>query len=396
MIWPFRSQDPTDAASFEKSLSNLSNKIARAQTKDTKLRSSARRYKALWTLYTGFVYTVYAIILVFVTGYERWGPPEYGAIIGGPLWIWGVRMLINAVYDWRIASNHGQLDALKKQKAERVRKFKEATRYDETEKLLEKYGAEVRKVPEERSEGVNRHHEKSRRPSKPPLPPPPRTNLPPPPTANIQRATQAAPIPQPHHTQQPLAPRPHAQSDLQHSSSTSQNRHASSSPPSRQRGESSASFAPNAAEDFPSEPQYAAPAGRQWYDRILDLVLGEDETKPINRIALICRHCKLVNGQAPPGLKEVGRWRCSGCKKWNGEHSDLEEILEDREKKPSADKKDNSTEKIEKEEMSGALDPGLMRDDKLAPHGSMKRMTKAEAADETLRLLHDKYGGADE
>lgn len=59
----------------------------------------------------------------------------------------------------------------------------------------------------------------------------------------------------------------------------------------------------------------------KWYDRILDLVMGEDETSPKNRIVLICENCRLVNGQAPPGcrrLEDVGLWRCFGCGSKNG------------------------------------------------------------------------------
>lgn len=87
-------------------------------------------------------------------------------------------------------------------------------------------------------------------------------------------------------------------------------------------------FAPNA---FPSAAQYYDDQPR-WYDRILDVLLGEDETHPKNRLALICRTCRLVNGQAPPGMKdlsELGRWRCGGCGAWNGEESEAKKVLAD-------------------------------------------------------------------
>lgn len=84
-------------------------------------------------------------------------------------------------------------------------------------------------------------------------------------------------------------------------------------------------FAPNA---FPPPAAYYAggeaqsgATGEKWYDRILDLVMGEDETSPKNRIVLICENCRLVNGQAPPGcrrLEDVGLWRCFGCGAKNG------------------------------------------------------------------------------
>ena len=54
----------------------------------------------------------------------------------------------------------------------------------------------------------------------------------------------------------------------------------------------------------------------------MDLLMGEDETLPGKRLALICKNCRLVNGQAPPGvqrLEDVGLWRCGGCGVMNGE-----------------------------------------------------------------------------
>lgn len=45
---------------------------------------------------------------------------------------------------------------------------------------------------------------------------------------------------------------------------------------------------------------------------------------------MICGSCRLVNGQAPPGIKtleELGRWRCGSCGAWNGEESETTKIL---------------------------------------------------------------------
>jgi len=64
----------------------------------------------------------------------------------------------------------------------------------------------------------------------------------------------------------------------------------------------------------------------------MDVLLGEDETRPINRIAMICLHCRLVNGQAPPGVKrleDIGRWRCAECHQWNGKENEVQRIIQD-------------------------------------------------------------------
>lgn len=84
-------------------------------------------------------------------------------------------------------------------------------------------------------------------------------------------------------------------------------------------------FAPNA---FPSQGQFIEQP--HWYDRLLDVLLGEDEMQPRNRMAMICSSCRLVNGQAPPGIKtpeELGRWRCGSCGAWNGVESETTKIL---------------------------------------------------------------------
>lgn len=73
----------------------------------------------------------------------------------------------------------------------------------------------------------------------------------------------------------------------------------------------------------------------------MDLLLGEDENRPVNRFALICVQCKLVNGQAPPGIKkleDLGRWRCFSCRAWNGPDNEVQKIL----KETAADISDSS------------------------------------------------------
>lgn len=90
-------------------------------------------------------------------------------------------------------------------------------------------------------------------------------------------------------------------------------------------------FAPNAfTAPMPrATPEYA-PEHPHWYDRILDIILGDDETQPKNRIVLICATCRLVNGQAPPGtrsLDELGKWRCSTCGNMNGTESEEKRLI---------------------------------------------------------------------
>ena len=89
--------------------------------------------------------------------------------------------------------------------------------------------------------------------------------------------------------------------------------------------------------------------GGHWYDRVLDLLLGEDETSPKNRIILICQNCRLVNGQAPPGTKslaELGKWKCFGCGEMNGEEDEAVKAVQEM-KEMIHTRADDSTGKVE-------------------------------------------------
>ena len=102
--------------------------------------------------------------------------------------------------------------------------------------------------------------------------------------------------------------------------------------------ETTAEFAPSA---FSAAPQYVqAEDGSKWYDRFMDLLLGEDETSPRNRIVLLCTSCRLVNGQAPPGVKhleDIGKWRCSGCGTMNGEETETRKLVAEIKKQAASD-----------------------------------------------------------
>ena len=164
---------------------------------------------------------------------------------------------------------------------------------------------------------------------------PNRTRLPPPPTANIQHGGSNVHTP----ISKPCTPHAGATDKLAMS--------AASSPAGVTDLSASAEFAPNAfGPDFVPQPtpsirvpggQYASSANvyaseSHWYDRILDLLMGDDETAAKNRLVLICSSCRLVNGQAPPGtrsLAEVGSWKCMGCGALNGEVSEAKKIVKE-------------------------------------------------------------------
>jgi len=77
-------------------------------------------------------------------------------------------------------------------------------------------------------------------------------------------------------------------------------------------------FHPSAFTPPPTSPA-SPPAPKGVFDRLLDLLVGEDETSPEHRYALICSRCRTHNGLAPPGetALQVG-YICARCGQWNG------------------------------------------------------------------------------
>jgi hypothetical protein len=263
----------------------------------------------LWTLYTSFAYLLAATILILVTGLSNCSAVEYTGLAASPLLIYAVRTALDAFFNYRLASSQSYLNHLNKQRDDAISKLKEATKYNSTQQLLDKYGGSTpTKSPQQKSNMQQSTPTKKQQPTSVK-----RTGLPPPPTANIP-GRQLPP------SFQPMTP-PQQAPQLQSLPPQSQQPHR----------EPQAEFAPNAfTAPTPRDQTPYASSGPRWYDRILDIVLGDDETLPKNRIVLLCRKCRLVNGQAPPGtrsLEEMGSWRCKECHALNGQDSEAKAMI---------------------------------------------------------------------
>lgn len=234
--------------------------------------------------------------------------------------IYAIRLALVTYYSYRTSNLQSHLEELQKQRDITIEKLKSATKYDTTQELLKKYGGSP--TPKNKPVGAL-EGKSSPKGGNSGTPSSGRTPFVPPPTANISGKTGSLSLlgttqqssPQP---RSPLGQNPR----LLGSSAVAPSQHplAFSS--------DSADFAPNA---FAAVPQYAqSGGGPRWFDRLMDILLGEDESLPRNRLALICKNCRLVNGQAPPGAKrpaDVGKWRCGECGALNGEEMEATKII---------------------------------------------------------------------
>ncbi|KAH6884082.1 hypothetical protein B0T10DRAFT_493535 [Thelonectria olida] len=311
-FWPWGGES-SSTASFEKTLSTLSTKIADTQSRLDRARANSRRTRVLWTLYLSFAYLVYAIVLVLVVGYKNLGAYEWTGLAGGPVLIYTTRTTLAAIYTFRIESLSASLKEYQDEREKTIHKLKAATKYDSTLELIEKYGGQDNKSKGKKNGAENAGTDgdnsqiKGGKKGGPAQVTSGRTRMPPPATANIQRRDG------PMNQMEPSAEfAPNAE-------------FVTSALPGSQ--------APPAPLPPTGYPQYnTADSEPHWYDRIFDVLLGEDETAPKNRIVLICNVCRLVNGQAPPGTKslsELGTWKCMACGALNGELDEGERIVKE-------------------------------------------------------------------
>lgn len=314
-LWPF-GKDDNSPATFEKALSLLSTKITATQSKLDRTRASHRRLKVLSTLYLSFAYLVYAIVALLVVGWKNMGAYEWSGMAGGPVLIYLVRTISTTIYELRIEALNSKLKDQQGMRAKTIQKLKDATRYDSTAELLEKYGDGEPK-PKSKKKGKDDGQDDGSKKS-------PRTEQ----QQNTQQSARThIPIPATANIQRPSNPNTPGTGPY----NTPQQQHRLPSP--NQPIEPTAEFSPNAFESSrprPSADQYDSPT--HWYDRIMDLLLGEDETAAKNRLVLICKRCRLVNGQAPPGtnsLAELGLWKCMGCGAGNGEVDEGKKLVKE-------------------------------------------------------------------
>ena len=282
------------------------------------------------------------------TGHVRFSKPTYNSGSNQRGSIYLVRLALTSYYDYRISRVQGHLNGLQEQRDATIDKLKASTKYNTTQELLDKYGGRPSPKRKPSNQKVTPVQEvKGNLMGE-------RTSFVPPPTANIPGRN--LPLSRP---ETPQRMTPDKRGTLLQKPPSATNR-TPESPKSDSYDSDTAEFAPNA---FSAPIQYATTKdSSKWYDRIMDVLLGEDETLPRNRLALICVKCRLVNGQAPPGVKrleEVGKWRCSSCGAMNGEEDEAAQIVKTIKQKaaPNLQKPSQNTQEVGRRNREAAIIP---------------------------------------
>lgn len=216
--------------------------------------------------------------------------------------IWSVRKLLDLYYNNRIGNAESKLDHLQKKQRDTIEQLKAATNFSTTQSIIEKYGGGF----------ISTDADKKKLNGSQTPPGHPNGNRQPPPTTPQQVQQQLI--------QQQLMAQQRSAEQRQTSPSANPNPVQKSTPPPTIPVLNLPDTTTQPSSQQHIEPEEATAS--RWYDRLLDVLVGEDETSAKNRYALICDSCRMVNGLAPPGtrsLEEMDGWGCARCGAMNGQ-----------------------------------------------------------------------------
>ncbi|KAF8888145.1 hypothetical protein CPB84DRAFT_1786333 [Gymnopilus junonius] len=257
---------------YETILSNLANDIQKRQTRLSEIRLRERRSSLLATLYTLAIWVAY-VSLWYLNALPNLHDGTYikhqstdkflkgFPVVIGPIIILFIRRVVQIWYKRKGDAEEKHLKELMKKRRDKVEEIKKKTNYYTTRDLLQKYDEAV---------------------------PPPallRQRIPP---GQALPSTPGRMAPPANGNAQPQTPAPSAA--LQ-------------------------------AHLSPGTPAYPiAPPRRQWYDKLADALLGEDDpsiASPGSRYALICEKCFNHNGLVKESMWEETQYVCPKCGHFN-------------------------------------------------------------------------------
>lgn len=336
-MWSIFRRSQGTTSSYEKALKSLAERIHRQQHLANRARSNLRRYKGLYTFYTALVWMIYTTITITMILHDRnisWSSWTYRImpILMGPLVIMSGRRMIDAVWSRIIKSRDDYLLELRSEQRTKLEELKSRTNFNSTKSLLDMYERDATPVSSAPSSNTNTPEAQSRVAPLEGLSGP---------GAELSLLSPSIGIAS--NVGSGVLPPPGAVNELRHRKVVS---NPVNTPPKLENWHATAAMSagtlnpstPNAARPLvsspsttfpvlptnfvpsppPGSPLPPQPRPSQWYDRVLDLIVGDDETSPSNRFALICKKCHSHNGLLPPGDNPSDvKYTCPRCGYFN-------------------------------------------------------------------------------
>ncbi|TFK23586.1 hypothetical protein FA15DRAFT_670405 [Coprinopsis marcescibilis] len=256
---------------YETILANLATDVQKRQVKLSELRLRERRSTLLVTMYTLAAWVAYVSLWYMnalpnprdVKNVKIEKAVKAIPVVVGPILVLFIRRIVQIWYERKGNAEEKALQQVMKRRREKVEEIKKKTNYYSTRDLLQKYDdATPTETPMRRPNAQN------------PLATPQRGQLPPNARQQIDPRLQT--------------PNPNKAID------------------------------PRLIALSPAYP--VVPPRKQWYDKVADALLGDDDQSfqsPSSRYALICEKCFSHNGLVKESMWEDAQYVCPKCNHFN-------------------------------------------------------------------------------
>ncbi|KAJ2960797.1 hypothetical protein NQZ79_g3814 [Umbelopsis isabellina] len=272
-------QKKTDDGDYEKILSELDSKLQNAELKLSEIKIRERRINVMFVLYGFALWAVY-LAYCFATLHNAEVEAQTYAIkiapvVLIPVIIYFGRRGLKWFYTRKQTNEESNVASLRAQQKLKVEELKKKTAYYTTKSLLERYDESSRQKAKQPAPGAAR-------PASGAIPSKKNAN---------ERDPNFGHKPSPMIQNNPLLHKPPQQNM---NMNMQQAGRLNMQPPSMR----------------PTQP-----AQREWYDKLVDAIVGEDG--PETKYALICNHCSTHNGLVLPQEIETIQYVCPKCGQFN-------------------------------------------------------------------------------
>lgn len=328
----------------------MAQKITVREQKQLHYSIRQRRVNGIFTLYSVLLYSAYTIfVFLHYNSNKKQFRLSYGlGLLIAPFTIWFIRRLISWWFNRLTSSNLEYINALRSEQQEKIEDLKQSTNFYSTKALLERFDSSFDKASKRKSVILSGGKPSGSigGPNVGPKPPGNPSTSGTPGTPGIEQQ----PLPKPtHKPSNSIAAEDFAFApNLPSLRSTPKPNELHPDQPDFKPSLISPNHHPE-LQQYPLGPVYNANYQPSWYDKILDIIVGEDEYSPKSRYALICNNCRRHNGLAQPGeLPQYVIYICPQCGFRNGT-----EKKKRKETQPNLDESLNS--KAEKDKRRKSL-----------------------------------------
>ncbi|KAG5518580.1 hypothetical protein PMAC_002976 [Pneumocystis sp. 'macacae'] len=290
-IWNWFKKDSTN--SYERILSRLAMEINHRESRLSTFRLRSVRVKRLFTLYCTILYLIYFLIWILfymrkTQNIEKW-LLRFSILIISLFGIYFGRIIFTIYYTKMISSEESSLEHLRTKQREKVEELKTKTNFYSTQSLIDRYSNSQKNTPEKSNISLLELSDSEKKTPK----------------HKYLSSILDSPL----------------RSTFQNSNQQNQtsNLRLRRINDNNTNSSFSESFPMISNTSFPVDTYFKSSQDNSFISRILNFIIGPDETSPENRYALICKNCGIHNGLALYGEKwESIKYICINCGTWNG------------------------------------------------------------------------------